>query len=155
VVSPGVPEAPPIAAARRAGVPIRAEAELGLEAMPGVRYIAVSGTNGKSTTTALTGHLLGRAGHRALAVGNLGTPLSEVAVEPVQPEWLAVELSSFQLHDMKDLRPAVGVLTNLSGSPDRNATLADYYADKRRLFLHAQPNRSGFRTPTMRCPATW
>lgn len=141
VVSPGVPpEAPPIAAARRAGVPIRAEAELGLEAMPGVRYIAVSGTNGKSTTTALIGHLLGRAGHRALAVGNLGTPLCEVAVEPVQPEWLAVELSSFQLHDMKDLRPAVGVLTNLSPDHlDRYATLADYYADKRRLFLHAEP----------------
>jgi UDP-N-acetylmuramoylalanine--D-glutamate ligase len=141
VVSPGVPpDAPPIAAARRAGVPIRAEAELGLEAMPGVRYIAVTGTNGKSTTTALIGHLLGRAGHRALAVGNLGTPLSEVAVEPVQPEWLAVELSSFQLHDMKDLRPAVGVLTNLSPDHlDRYATLADYYADKRRLFLRAEP----------------
>jgi UDP-N-acetylmuramoylalanine--D-glutamate ligase len=141
VVSPGVPpDAAPIAAARRAGVPVRAEAELGLEAMPGVRYIAVTGTNGKSTTTALIGHLLGRAGHRALAVGNLGTPLSEVAVEPVQPEWLAVELSSFQLHDMKDLRPAVGVLTNLSPDHlDRYATLADYYADKRRLFLHAEP----------------
>ncbi len=141
VVSPGVPpDAPPIAAARQAGVPIRAEAELGLEAMPGVRYIAVTGTNGKSTTTALIGHLLGRAGHRALAVGNLGTPLSEVAVEPVQPEWLAVELSSFQLHDMKDLRPAVGVLTNLSPDHlDRYATLADYYADKRRLFLRAEP----------------
>jgi UDP-N-acetylmuramoylalanine--D-glutamate ligase len=140
VVSPGVPpDAPPIAAARQAGVPIRAEAELGLEAMPGVRYIAVTGTNGKSTTTALVGHLLGRAGYRALAVGNLGTPLSEVAVEPVQPEWLAVELSSFQLHDMKNLRPAVGVLTNLSPDHlDRYATLADYYADKRRLFLRAE-----------------
>jgi UDP-N-acetylmuramoylalanine--D-glutamate ligase len=141
VVSPGVPpDAPPIAAARAAGVPIRAEAELGLEALPGVRYIAITGTNGKSTTTALIGHLLGRAGHRALAVGNLGTPLSQVALEPVKPEWLAVELSSFQLHDMKNLRPAVGVLTNLSPDHlDRYASLADYYADKRRLFLLAGP----------------
>jgi UDP-N-acetylmuramoylalanine--D-glutamate ligase len=141
VVSPGIPpDAPPIAAARAAGVPIRAEAELGLEAMSGVRYIAVTGTNGKSTTTALIGHLLGRAGLRALAAGNLGTPLSDIAVEPVKPEWLAVELSSFQLHDMNDLRPAVGVLTNLSPDHlDRYATLADYYADKRRLFLHAGP----------------
>jgi UDP-N-acetylmuramoylalanine--D-glutamate ligase len=141
VVSPGIPpDAAPIAAARQAGVPIRAEAELGLEAMPGVPYIAVTGTNGKSTTTALIGHLLGRAGRRALAVGNLGTPLSQIAAEPVKPEWLAVELSSFQLHDMNDLRPAVGVLTNLSPDHlDRYATLADYYADKRRLFLHAGP----------------
>ncbi len=141
VVSPGVPpDAPPIAAARGAHVPIRAEAELGLMAMPGVRYIAITGTNGKSTTTALVAHLLGRVGHRALAAGNLGTPLSEVALEPVKPEWLAVELSSFQLHDMKELRPAVGVLTNLAPDHlDRYATLADYYADKRRLFQHAGP----------------
>jgi UDP-N-acetylmuramoylalanine--D-glutamate ligase len=141
VVSPGIPpDAAPIAAARRARVPIRAEAELGLLALPGVQYIAVTGTNGKSTTTALIGHLLGRAGHRALAVGNLGTPLSEVALEPVKPEWLAIELSSFQLHDMKELRPAVGVLTNLAPDHlDRYATLADYYADKQRLFLLAGP----------------
>ena len=141
VVSPGIaPDAPPIAAARQAGVPVRAEAELGLQALGGVPYIAVTGTNGKSTTTALIGHLLGRAGHRALAVGNLGTPLSTVALEPVKPEWLAVELSSFQLHDMKELRPAVGVLTNLAPDHlDRYAALADYYADKRRLFLNATP----------------
>src|SRR5206468_9409135 len=113
-------------------------AELGLEALPGIQYIAVTGTNGKSTTTALIGHLLGRAGRRALAVGNLGTPLSDLALEPVKPEWLAVELSSFQLHDMSGLRPAVGVLTNLSPDHlDRYASLAEYYADKRRLFLNA------------------
>jgi UDP-N-acetylmuramoylalanine--D-glutamate ligase len=139
VVSPGIaPDAPPIAAARRAGVPLRAEAELGLQALPGIPYIAVTGTNGKSTTTSLIGHLLGHAGHRALAVGNLGTPLSAVALEPVKPEWLAIELSSFQLHDMRELRPAVGVLTNLAPDHlDRYASLADYYADKQRLFLNA------------------
>ena len=139
VVSPGVPpDAPPLLAARRAEVPIRAEAELGLQAMPEVGVIAVTGTNGKSTTTALVGHLLGHAGYRAIAAGNLGTPLSDVALLPVRPEWLAVELSSFQLHDMKELRPAVGVLTNLAPDHlDRYANLAEYYADKRRLFLHA------------------
>ena len=139
VVSPGIaPEAPPIAAAREAGVPIRAEAELGLQGLAGVPYIAVTGTNGKSTTTALIGQLLGHAGRRALAVGNLGTPLSEIAVQPVRPEWLAIELSSFQLHDMKELRPAVGVLTNLAPDHlDRYEKLEDYYGDKRRLFLNA------------------
>lgn len=139
VVSPGIaPEAPPIAAAHRAGVPVYAEAALGLEAMPGIKYIAVTGTNGKSTTTALIGHLLSQGGYRAFAAGNLGTPLSEIAVEPVKPEWLAIELSSFQLHDMPDLRPAVGVLTNLQPDHlDRYACLADYYADKARLFGNA------------------
>jgi UDP-N-acetylmuramoylalanine--D-glutamate ligase len=119
-------------------VPVVAEAALGLEAMPGVGYIAVTGTNGKSTTTAMIGHLLGHAGYRAIAAGNIGMPLSEVAIEPIRPEWLSVELSSFQLHDMPDLRPAVGVLTNLEPDHlDRYHNLADYYADKALLFRNA------------------
>lgn len=136
VVSPGVPPgAPPIAAARDAGVPIRAEVDLGLEALPGVRCIAVTGTNGKSTTTALIAHLLRAGGKSAEAVGNIGTPVSEIALLAVPPEWLAVELSSFQLHDMTALRPAVSVLTNLAPDHlDRYASLDDYYADKRRIF---------------------
>lgn len=139
VVSPGVPPgAPPVAAARAAGVRIQAEAELGLEAMAGVPYVAITGTNGKTTTTALVGHLLASAGRHAEAAGNIGTPLSEIALEAVRPEWLAVELSSFQLHDMRAVEPAVGVLTNLAPDHlDRYASLADYYADKRRLFESA------------------
>jgi UDP-N-acetylmuramoylalanine--D-glutamate ligase len=142
IVSPGVPpEASPLVAARRSGVPIRAEADLGLEALAGIPYIAVTGTNGKSTTTALIGHLLLAGGRRALAVGNIGTPLSEIAMLPVRPEWLAVELSSFQLHDLAELRPAVGVLTNLSPDHlDRYARLEDYYDDKKRMFLNAGPD---------------
>lgn len=142
VVSPGIPpEAPPIATAHDAQVPVVAEAALGLEAMPGVQYIAVTGTNGKSTTTAMIGHLLGYAGYRAIAAGNIGMPLSEVAIEPIRPEWVSVELSSFQLHDMPDVRPAVGVLTNLEPDHlDRYRTLADYYGDKARLFRNADPD---------------
>ena len=136
IVSPGVPpDAPPLAAARRAGVTVQAEAELGLEALDGVPYIAVTGTNGKTTTTALIAHLLASTGCRAEAAGNIGTPLCEIAMEPVPPEWLAVELSSFQLHDMQRLDPDVGVLTNLAPDHlDRYAALGDYYKDKRRLF---------------------
>ncbi len=139
VVSPGVPpDAPPLAAARNAGVPIQAEAELGLEALAGVPFVAITGTNGKTTTTALVGHLLASAGRHAEAAGNIGTPLSEIALEAVRPEWLAVELSSFQLHDMRAVEPAVGVLTNLAPDHlDRYVALTDYYADKRRLFDHA------------------
>jgi UDP-N-acetylmuramoylalanine--D-glutamate ligase len=139
VVSPGIsPEAPPIATALAAQVPVVAEAALGLEAMPGIGYLAVTGTNGKSTTTAMIGHLLGHAGYRAIAAGNIGMPLSEVALEPILPEWLSVELSSFQLHDMPDLRPAVGVLTNLEPDHlDRYHSLEDYYADKALMFRNA------------------
>jgi UDP-N-acetylmuramoylalanine--D-glutamate ligase len=139
VISPGIPPgAPPVAAARDAGVPIQAEAELGLDALAGVPYVAVTGTNGKTTTTALVGHLLASAGRHAAAAGNIGTPLSEIALEEVRPDWLAVELSSFQLHDMHQLTPAVGVLTNLAPDHlDRYGTLAEYYADKQRLFQQA------------------
>ncbi len=141
VISPGIPpDAPPLAVAREQGVPVVAEAALGLESLPGVRYIAVTGTNGKSTTTALAGHLLGQAGYRALAAGNIGTPLCEIAIEPIRPEWLAIELSSFQLHDMPVVRPAAGVLTNLEPDHlDRYPSLAAYYADKALLFRDAEP----------------
>ena len=141
VVSPGVPpEAPPLVAARLAGVPVRAEADLGLEALAGVPYAAVTGTNGKTTTTALIGHLLLSGGMRAVTAGNIGTPLSQVALERTPPEAMAVELSSFQLHDMTALRPTVGVLTNLAPDHlDRYGSLGEYYADKARLFQQAGP----------------
>jgi UDP-N-acetylmuramoylalanine--D-glutamate ligase len=141
VVSPGVPPvAPPLLAARLAGVPVRAEADLGLEALDGVPYAAVTGTNGKTTTTALIGHLLVAGGKRAVTAGNIGTPLSQVALGRTRPEAMAVELSSFQLHDMTALRPAVGVLTNLAPDHlDRYPSLEEYYADKARLFQHASP----------------
>jgi UDP-N-acetylmuramoylalanine--D-glutamate ligase len=119
-------------------VPVRAEADLGLEALDGVPYIAVTGTNGKTTTTALVAHLLRGTGRRAVAAGNIGTALSEVALAAPRPEWLAVELSSFQLHDAPNVRPAVGVLTNLAPDHlDRYAALEEYYADKARLFANA------------------
>lgn len=141
VVSPGVPpEAPPLQAASRAGVPVVAEAGLGLAELPGTRTICITGTNGKTTTTALTGHLLGAVGKRAETAGNIGRPVSEVALERPAPDWLAVELSSFQLHDMPQLHPTIGALTNLAPDHlDRYARLEDYYADKARLFRNAGP----------------
>jgi UDP-N-acetylmuramoylalanine--D-glutamate ligase len=142
VPSPGVPpEARALQVAREAGVPIRTEADLGLEALAGVPFVAITGTNGKTTTTALVAHLLAAGGLRAEAVGNIGTAVSEVALRPDRPEWLAVELSSFQLHDCWFLRPTVGILTNLSPDHlDRYPALADYYADKARLFRLAGPD---------------
>ena len=139
VLSPGIPpDAPVVVAATVGGVPVLAEAQLGLDAMPGVVAIVVTGTNGKTTTTALTDHLLRAGGRRSVAAGNIGHPLSTVALTQPWPEWLAIELSSFQLHDCPDLAPRVGVLTNLAPDHlDRYPTLEAYYADKARLFANA------------------
>lgn len=139
VVSPGIePSAAPVAVARRAGVPVVSEIEIALKFMPRARVIAVTGTNGKTTTTALIGHLLRGMGQNAVDAGNIGTPLSEVAMRTEPAEWISLEMSSFQLHDTPGLAPVVGVLTNLTPDHlDRYQTAADYYADKSRLFANA------------------
>jgi UDP-N-acetylmuramoylalanine--D-glutamate ligase len=138
VASPGVPpEAPPIAAAAAAGVPVVGEIEVALHYLPGLRTVAITGTNGKTTTTALVGHLLRALGHDAIDAGNIGTPLAELALRDRAPAWAALELSSFQLHDTPSIDPTVGVVTNLSPDHlDRYASLDDYYLDKARLFAN-------------------
>ena len=139
VVSPGVPPtAPPIRAALEAGVPVVSEVEIGLRLNPGLRYIATTGTNGKTTVTALVGHLLRALGHQAMDVGNIGTPVAELALLSEPPAWAALEISSFQLHDTPGILPEVGVLTTLSPDHlDRYESVAAYYADKRRLYANA------------------
>ena len=139
VASPGVPPtAAPIAAARAAGVPVVGEIEIALHYLPDLRYVAVTGTNGKTTTTALVGHLLRAVGRDAVEAGNIGLPLADVALMDRRPEWVALELSSFQLHDTPSVRPTVGVLTNLSPDHlDRYDSADAYYADKRLLFANA------------------
>ncbi len=151
VVSPGVPPtAPPLLAAATTATPVLSEVEVALRALPGVPYVAITGTNGKTTVTALIAHLLRALGHRTVEAGNIGTPLSQVALDawPVReaaaagagalPEWMVLELSSFQLHDTPSVAPAVAVLTNLAPDHlDRYATLEEYYADKDLLFRNA------------------
>jgi len=139
VVSPGVPpDAPAVVAASKASRAVVSEIEIALRYMPNVRYIAVTGTNGKTTTTALIGALLRGLGVSAPDAGNIGTPLSEVALAEPQPAWVSLELSSFQLHDTPSIAPNVGVLTNLSADHlDRYATVGDYFADKALLFRNA------------------
>jgi UDP-N-acetylmuramoylalanine--D-glutamate ligase len=140
VVSPGIPPGvPPLETARKAGIPIHSEIDVGFLGLgPKTRCIAVTGTNGKTTTTALVAHLLTAAGYRATAAGNIGTPLSQAVMEDEPYDWLAVEISSFQLHDSAHFAPAIGVLTNLAPDHlDRYASLEEYYTDKARLFLHA------------------
>ncbi len=139
VVSPGVPpHAPPLAVARRKGIRVVSEVEVALHFLSAARIIAVTGTNGKTTTTALIAHILQALTGDAVEAGNIGTALSETALSERQPAWIALEMSSFQLHDTPSLRPLVGVLTNLSPDHlDRYSSAADYYADKARLFSSA------------------
>lgn len=139
VTSPGIPpDAPPLVAARRSGVRVISEIELALSAMPNVRYVAVTGTNGKTTVTSIVGHLLRNLGLETEVAGNIGRPLSEVALHSRPPDWIALEVSSYQLHDAPSIAPTVGVLTNLSPDHlDRYHDVASYYGDKALLFRNA------------------
>jgi len=135
VVSPGIG---PTSEIRRrvseAGIRTIAEVELGWRDLES-RVIAITGTNGKTTTTGLVAHVLEAGGLRAIAAGNIGLALSEIAVQTPQPDWVALELSSFQLADQETIAPDVGVLLNLSPDHlDRYRDVESYYADKRRLF---------------------
>ena len=139
VTSPGVPsDGASLAAARHSGVPIISEIELALSMMPNIRYIAVTGTNGKTTVTSIVGHLLRSLGLETETAGNIGRPLSEVAMHMRPPEWIALEISSYQLHDTPSIAPTVGVLTNLSPDHlDRYHEVDAYYRDKALLFRNA------------------
>jgi UDP-N-acetylmuramoylalanine--D-glutamate ligase len=84
-------------------------------------------------------HAMASAGLRTETAGNIGRPLCDVALADDPPDWLALELSSFQLHDTPNLRPAIGVLTNLAPNHlDRYLRLEDYYGDKALLFRNAE-----------------
>ncbi len=139
VASPGIPPtSPAVIAARESGHPLISEIELALGYLSGTGIIAVTGTNGKTTTTSLIGHLLRGLGEDAVDAGNIGTPLSDLARRDNRPDWIALEMSSFQLHDTPSLAPDVGVLTNLTPDHlDRYLTAGDYYADKMLLFANA------------------
>jgi UDP-N-acetylmuramoylalanine--D-glutamate ligase len=140
VISPGVPpESPPYRAAAEGGASIVSELDLGARLLPATRLVCVTGSNGKTTTTALIAHLLRAAGlSDSDAAGNIGNPVCEVAMRGNPPACLALECSSFQLHDSPALSPAVGVVTNLSPNHlDRYDSLEAYYGDKALLFRNA------------------
>jgi UDP-N-acetylmuramoylalanine--D-glutamate ligase len=144
VVSPGVPpDAAVLTAARHAGVEIVSELDLGFRALttlhPGTRSIAITGTNGKTTTTALVAHLLSAAGLPSTTAGNIGRPVTDLAMANERYQWISLEVSSFQLHDSPHFAPDVGVLTNLAPDHlDRYPSADAYYADKRLLFRNAR-----------------
>ena len=140
VLSPGVPlGAPLIARARERGLAVFSEFEVAWriaeEEAEGVnRWIAVTGTNGKSTTTSWIAHILRRAGRPVALAGNIGVPLSDFLSER-RPRDFVCELSSFQLETIDRFRPHVAVLTNVTPDHlDRYADFEKYLAAKARLF---------------------
>lgn len=138
VVSPGVPwDLPPLVEARRRGVEVIGEVELAAPFLQG-RVIGITGSNGKTTTTALTGHLLRGAGLPVQVGGNIGAPLPPVIdmVATSTPDiWNVVELSSFQLESTRTFRAAIGVALNVTPDHlDRHFTFEQYAAAKGRLF---------------------
>jgi UDP-N-acetylmuramoylalanine--D-glutamate ligase len=136
VVSPGVPlTLPPIEAARSAGVAVWGEVELAWRFLPRAPFIGITGTNGKSTTTALCGTLFQAAGKRAFAGGNLGSPLSEAALAEQPFDACVVELSSFQLEGAETLRCTGAAILNLTPDHlDRYASHGAYGEAKARIF---------------------
>ncbi len=139
VPSPGVPaHAPVMLAARQAGVPVFSEPELAWRLFPR-RIVAVTGTNGKTSTTELTTAMLRAAGHDAIACGNIGTPLVVAAAAAAPDATLVVELSSFQLEHTHRLRAEVGLLLNLADDHlDWHGSRQAYAAAKARMWQAQQ-----------------
>jgi UDP-N-acetylmuramoylalanine--D-glutamate ligase len=130
VKSPGVPgEAPLVAEARARGIPVWSEVELGSRLVPS-KLVGVTGTNGKTTTCELLGAIL-----EAPVAGNVGRALTDLDGQVGEDDWVVCELSSFQLEDIYELRPRVGVLLNLEPDHlDRHGSFDDYRAAKLRVF---------------------
>jgi UDP-N-acetylmuramoylalanine--D-glutamate ligase len=139
VVSPGVPwELPELAAARETGVPVVAEIELAFRHLRG-RVAAVTGTKGKSTTTAALGAMLREAGLDVRVGGNIGAPLVALVEGSTEATVFAVEVSSFQLEGTVRFRPHVAVWLNLSPDHlDRHPTLEAYVAAKARVLANQE-----------------
>src|SRR2546422_6105717 len=135
VLSPGVPpEQPAVQAARDRGVPVIAEIELAVRWLQG-RVIAITGTKGKSTTTALTGRILESAGFKVSVGRNIGAPLSAQVSQSTPDTFHVVETSSFQLEQIDTFHPWIAVMLNLSPDHlDRHPSVEAYGAAKARIF---------------------
>jgi len=137
VKSPGVPgESALPAAARGRGIPVWSEIELGAHLLEDNPILAVTGTNGKTTTAELLGHILG-----APVAGNVGRPLTSLVGTVPQGRPIVCEVSSFQLEDVHELRPWIAVLLNLEPDHlDRNGSFEAYRAAKLRVFENQRPD---------------
>jgi UDP-N-acetylmuramoylalanine--D-glutamate ligase len=140
IISPGVRlDLPLVASFCSRDVPVWGELELGWQ-FTECPAIAITGTNGKTTTTELVASLLGQAQRRTVSAGNIGTPLSAVVAQSRALDAVTLEVSSFQLETIGEFRPAIGVLLNLAPDHlDRHGSMENYIRAKARLFENQKP----------------
>jgi UDP-N-acetylmuramoylalanine--D-glutamate ligase len=140
VVSPGVPvDAPQLVQALSLGEKVIGEIELAAQFLPGP-IAAITGANGKTTTTTLAGEILAAANIPVLVGGNIGTPAISFVDQATPNTWIVLEVSSFQLETVVDFRPRIAVILNITPDHlDRHKTFANYVGAKARIFENQGP----------------
>jgi len=140
IVSPGVPlTVPPVVIAKEKGIPVMGELELAWRFCE-APVVAITGTNGKTTTTTLVGEIFKNAGYRTLVAGNIGTPLIEAVQQYGTEDMVVAEVSSFQLETISTFRPRVGALLNITPDHlDRHGTVQEYARVKAEIFSNQEP----------------
>jgi UDP-N-acetylmuramoylalanine--D-glutamate ligase len=153
VKSPGVPnEAPVIATARERGLPVLGELEIAWRLLPH-RFVAVTGTNGKTTTAELLGAIWREAGLSVAVAGNVGTPLASLVGELEPDATVICEVSSFQAEDSLEFAPETGLLLNLSEDHlDRHGTFEAYRDAKLSMFSRQRPDQVAVAPPGLALP---
>ena len=135
VVSPGVPgDLPALQQARRLGIPVIGEIELTARFLEG-KIVAITGSNGKTTTTTLTGEIIASGGRKTLVGGNIGTPAITFVEQSSPDTWVVLEISSFQLESIESFHPHISAVLNLTPDHlDRHGSMESYIAAKARIF---------------------
>ncbi len=143
VVSPGVPlNTPELVQARNFGRPVIGELELAARFLKG-KILAITGSNGKTTTTALTGEILKEAGYPTLVAGNIGVAVVGLIDESTDDTWSVLEVSSFQLESTEEFHPKIAVILNITPDHlDRHGTFENYALAKERIFAVQDANDS-------------
>lgn len=138
VLSPGVPSRLPILVeARKQGIPLIGELELAYRYCRSRKILAVTGTNGKSTTVQVIGELLRARGHKAVIAGNIGNPFSGELDRIDRQTLVVLEVSSFQLETIKGFHPQIALLLNIASDHlDRHSSMDEYFQVKCRIFEH-------------------
>ena len=141
VISPGVPScAPPVAWAREFAKPVISEIELAAMLCP-AEIIAVTGSNGKTTVTTLIGKILAESGKKVFVCGNIGNPFCAEIEKLEKGDFVVLEVSSFQLETIKDFKPRIAVILNLTPNHlDRYNNIQEYLDAKKRIFVNQDIN---------------
>ncbi|MFA4842598.1 MAG: Mur ligase family protein, partial [Candidatus Omnitrophota bacterium] len=139
VISPGVADSSaPIVWAEEFNIPVISEIEVASILCP-APIVAITGTNGKTTVTTLIGNVLSAGGKPAHVCGNIGTPFTEVVQKFRESDWVSLEVSSFQLEHIRDFKPKISLLLNLSRNHlDRYNNMDDYLKAKKRIFMNQE-----------------